>query len=66
MSADTRLMPIPGALDAVPVPRRAAKRADGRIELVGLAREEIRRELEGAGLETKQAKLRGTGSTTAE
>jgi 23S rRNA (adenine2503-C2)-methyltransferase len=51
-------MSIPGAIDPVPVPRRVAARADGRIELIGLARDEIRAELEGAGLDQRQAKLR--------
>jgi len=58
MSAATTLMPIPGAIDPVPVPRRAAQRADGRIELVGLSKGQIRGELEAAGLEPRQAKLR--------
>src|SRR3954453_1002575 len=58
MSADTTLMPIPGAIDPVPVPRVASARADGRIELVGLTKDQIRSELEAAGLEPKQAKLR--------
>jgi 23S rRNA (adenine2503-C2)-methyltransferase len=58
MSADTTLMPIPGPIDPVPVPRRAVARADGRLELLGLAKEQIRVELEQAGLEPKQAKLR--------
>jgi 23S rRNA (adenine2503-C2)-methyltransferase len=58
MSADTNLMPIAGAIDPVPVPRTAQPRADGRIELVGLTRDQIRAELESAGLEPKQAKLR--------
>jgi 23S rRNA (adenine2503-C2)-methyltransferase len=59
MSADTNLMPIPGAIDAVPVARAAAgARADGRVELVGLSRERIRAALEEAGLEPKQARLR--------
>src|SRR5690348_15020904 len=58
MSADTNLMPIPGAIDPVPVPRAAPARADGRVELVGLTKEQIRAELETAGLERKQAKLR--------
>ena len=40
------------------VPRAAVPRADGKIELIGLAREKIRVVLEGAGLEPKQAKLR--------
>ena len=58
MSADTNLMPIPGAVDPVPVPRDASARADGRVELVGLSKDQIRAELEAAGLEPKQAKLR--------
>ena len=59
MSADTDLMPIPGPIDPVPVPRGAAPaRADGKIELVGLPRDDIRRVLEEQGLEPKQAKLR--------
>ncbi len=59
MSADTNLMPIPGPTDPVPVPRGSAPaRADGRIELVGRPREEIRALLEEQGLEPKQAKLR--------
>jgi 23S rRNA (adenine2503-C2)-methyltransferase len=58
MSADTSLMPIPGPVDAVPVPRVVTPRADGRIELVGLSKEQIRTELEAAGLDPKQAKLR--------
>ena len=58
MSADTNLMPIPGPIDPVPVPRAAVSRADGRVELIGLPREGIRAALEEAGLEPKQAKLR--------
>ena len=58
MSADTSLMPIPGPIDPVPVPRRAMRRADGRTELLGLGKVQIRKELEQAGLELKQAKLR--------
>ena len=58
MSADTNLMPIPGSIDPVPVPRAAVSRADGRVELIGLPREGIRAALEEAGLEPKQAKLR--------
>jgi len=58
MSADTNLMPIPGPVDPVPVPRAAIVRADGRTELVGLAKEQIRSALEAAGLEPKSAKLR--------
>jgi 23S rRNA (adenine2503-C2)-methyltransferase len=58
MSADTTLMPIPGPIDPVPVPRAATPRADGKVELVGLPKEAIRAALEKAGLEPKQAKLR--------
>ena len=58
MSADTSLMPIPGPIDPVPVARPRTPRADGRVELVGLAREEIRAALEVAGLDPKQARLR--------
>jgi 23S rRNA (adenine2503-C2)-methyltransferase len=58
MSADTNLMSIPGAIDPVPVPRAASARADGRIELIGLSKVQIRVELEAAGLEPRQAKLR--------
>jgi 23S rRNA (adenine2503-C2)-methyltransferase len=58
MSADTSLMPIPGPVDPVPVPRVATARADGRVELVGLSKDQIRAELETAGLDARQAKLR--------
>ena len=58
MSADTNLMPIPGAVDPVPVARAAKPRADGRQELVGLSKDQIRALFEEAGLEPKQAKLR--------
>jgi 23S rRNA (adenine2503-C2)-methyltransferase len=58
MSADTNLMPIPGPVDPVPVPRGANPRADGKVELVGLPKEGIRAALEAAGLEPRQAKLR--------
>src|SRR3954453_22613928 len=58
MSADTTLMPIPGPIDPVPVPRRKTPRADRRTELIGLAKDEIRSEFEAAGLAPRQAKLR--------
>ena len=58
MSADTNLMPIPGPVDPVPVPRAAKPRADGKVDLVGLSKDAIRAEFEAAGLEPKQAKLR--------
>jgi 23S rRNA (adenine2503-C2)-methyltransferase len=58
MSADTSLMPIPGPVDPVPVPRATIARADGRVELVGLSKDQIRAELEVPGLDARQAKLR--------
>ena len=58
MSADTNLMPIPGPVDPVPVPRAAETRADGKVELIGLPRDKIREALEQAGLDQRQAKLR--------
>ncbi|WP_246448773.1 23S rRNA (adenine(2503)-C(2))-methyltransferase RlmN [Sphingomonas sabuli] len=58
MSADTTLMPIAGAIDPVTVPRAPMPRADGKVELVGLTKDQLRTALETAGLEPKQAKLR--------
>src|SRR4051812_26044147 len=58
MSADTNLMPIPGAVDPVPVARAAKPRADGKLDLVGLTKDQIRSALEAGGLEPRQAKLR--------
>ena len=58
MSADTAIMPIPGPVDPVPVPRAVKPRADGRSELVGLPKDAIRASFESAGLEPRQAKLR--------
>jgi len=57
------IMQIPGHIDPVPVPRPGADgkltpRPDGRIDLMGLSREEIRALLAEAGLDAKQAKLR--------
>ena len=54
----TITMPIPGHIDPVPVPRPNVPRADGRIDLVGLSRDQIRATLADAGLDPKQAKLR--------
>jgi 23S rRNA (adenine2503-C2)-methyltransferase len=51
-------MPIPGLIDPVPVPRPAVPRADGRVDLIGLSRDQLRVLLADAGLEPKQAKLR--------
>ena len=58
MKTAANLMPIPGHVDPVPVPRAATVRDDGLIDLVGLTREQIRAALEQGGLEPKQAKLR--------
>ena len=59
MSADTDLMPIPGPIDPVPVPRApAAPRADGRVDLIGLPRDAMREALRVGGLDEKAAKLR--------
>jgi 23S rRNA (adenine2503-C2)-methyltransferase len=52
------LMPIPGHIDPVPVPREFKPRADGRIDLLGLSKADLRMALETAQLEPKQAKLR--------
>jgi 23S rRNA (adenine2503-C2)-methyltransferase len=54
----TTLMPIPGHFDPVPVPRDFAPRADGRIDLLGLSKLDLRMALETSQLEPKQAKLR--------
>ncbi|MFM7028388.1 MAG: 23S rRNA (adenine(2503)-C(2))-methyltransferase RlmN [Chakrabartia sp.] len=51
-------MQIPGHIDPVPVTRDTVARADGRTDLVGLPRDEIRQQLEAAGLDARQAKLR--------
>ena len=51
-------MPIPGHIDPVPVPREFKPRADGRIDLLGLSKADLRMALETAQLEPKQAKLR--------
>jgi len=60
MSAETALMPIPGAIDPVPVPRggEVAGAVDGRINLVGLSKDQLRQALEEAELDPRQAKLR--------
>ena len=55
---DTALMPIPGNVDPVTVPRDITPRADGRVDLMGLPRERIAELFEGAGLDALQAKLR--------
>ena len=55
----TAHMPIPGLVDPVPLPRAASARPDGRVDLLGLSKTDIRTALETAGLDPKQAKLRG-------
>jgi len=52
------LMPIPGHIDPVPVPRDPVVRPDGRRDLLGRSKDELRAMLAEAGLEPKQAKLR--------
>ena len=54
----TTLMPIPGHIDPVPVPRELKPRTDGRIDLLGLTKMDLRMALETSQLEPKQAKLR--------
>ncbi len=51
-------MQIPGHIDPVPVPRATPARADGRVDLVGLSKPQIRAALLEAGLDERQAKLR--------
>jgi 23S rRNA (adenine2503-C2)-methyltransferase len=51
-------MQIPGHIDPVAVPRDPVLREDGRVDLVGLAKDAIRVALETAGLDAKAAKLR--------
>ena len=54
----TPLMPSPGRIDPVPVARPAPIRADGRVDLIGLGRDQLREALVVAGLDAKPAKLR--------
>ncbi|ALE16768.1 Ribosomal RNA large subunit methyltransferase N [Altererythrobacter epoxidivorans] len=56
--ADTELMSIPGQIDPVPVARDITPRADGRIDLLGLPKSQIRDIFAEAGLDARQAKLR--------
>jgi 23S rRNA (adenine2503-C2)-methyltransferase len=51
-------MTIPGHVDPVPVPRPKAAVEGARVNLVGLAKAEIRAALAEAGLDERQAKLR--------
>jgi 23S rRNA (adenine2503-C2)-methyltransferase len=57
-TSDILPMAIPGHIDPVPVPRSFTPRRDGRIDLIGLSRPDLRAALETAQLEPKQAKLR--------
>ncbi len=52
------MMQIPGHIDPVPVPRAPSLREDGRIDLVGLTKDQVRTVLSEAGMEPKQARLR--------
>ncbi len=54
----TPLMSSPGNIDPVPVARPAELRLDGKIDLVGLSKAEMREALATAGLDAKGAKLR--------
>jgi 23S rRNA (adenine2503-C2)-methyltransferase len=54
----TTLMPIPGAIDPVPVARDITPREDGRLDLLGLPRKRIAELFEEAGLDARQARLR--------
>ena len=51
-------MPIPGHIDPVPVPRAPSLRADGRVDLIGLSKAQLRETLADAGMDERQAKLR--------
>ncbi|MFM9978414.1 MAG: 23S rRNA (adenine(2503)-C(2))-methyltransferase RlmN [Sphingomonadaceae bacterium] len=51
-------MQIPGHIDPVPLARDMALRPDGRVDVVGLSKAELRAALEAAGLDAKAAKLR--------
>ena len=57
-NASTTLMAIPGHIDPVPVPRAFVPRSDGRIDLLGLTKADLRLALETSQLDPKQAKLR--------
>jgi 23S rRNA (adenine2503-C2)-methyltransferase len=52
------LMQTPGNIDPVSVARQTESRPDGRIDLTGLGKVELRATLEAAGLDAKAAKLR--------
>jgi 23S rRNA (adenine2503-C2)-methyltransferase len=54
----TPLMPIPGHIDPVPLPREVTPRADGRVDVLGLSRAAITDLFAAAGLDARAAKLR--------
>ncbi len=54
----TPLMSSPGNIDPIPVARPTAPRPDGKIDLVGLSKAEMREALTTGGLDAKGAKLR--------
>jgi 23S rRNA (adenine2503-C2)-methyltransferase len=54
----TAAMTIPGANSPVPVPRTLPVREDGRVDLVGLDKDELRAAVEAAGVPAAQAKMR--------
>ncbi|GGA51089.1 dual-specificity RNA methyltransferase RlmN [Sphingomonas psychrolutea] len=54
----TTLMAIPGHIDPVPVPRAFVPRSDGRTDLLGLTKADLRMALETSQLDPRQAKLR--------
>ncbi|MBM6577069.1 23S rRNA (adenine(2503)-C(2))-methyltransferase RlmN [Sphingomonas sp. BT552] len=58
LTASSPPMPIPGHIDPVPVPRNLAPRPDGRVDLIGLSKDQLRETLSAAGMEARQAKLR--------
>ena len=51
-------MQLPGFIDPVPIARASPARVDGRIDLIGLSKDQLRAALTEAGLETKGARLR--------
>ncbi|MEO6040830.1 MAG: 23S rRNA (adenine(2503)-C(2))-methyltransferase RlmN [Croceibacterium sp.] len=55
---DTALMPIPGPLNPVTVAREITPRGDGRVDVMGLTRQQIAALFAGAGLDSNQARLR--------
>ncbi len=56
--ADTNLMQIPGHVDPLTVPRAITPREDGRVDLLGLPKQQITALFAEAGLDAKAAKLR--------